>query len=428
MTLPCRQPRSAPPRRPAGHDPAPARPTHGYYLLQRLGIDQTAMAEAIIQSGGRAAGNPLHPTVLNSMLLGHEERWPRTTPRREIERQAAAWLAGRGVGEADIRRFWQPAGGPPPPAPAAPRAAPSTSPILDDLPEAVMISETARRAFGLFGDPFTDDIQEPADVWLADEQHYVLEAMRQTIRNGGIVAVVGESGSGKTVLRELLFHRLLDDERMHVVKPETVDKSRLKASGMLDAILYDLAPGQPPRRTLEAKARQVRGLLARHAREGHRVGLFIEEAHDLSVETLKYLKRLMEMKEGLGAGLGIVLVGQPELSRLLDERIHFDAREVIARTHRTTLPALRSEEVRGYLETKFRRLGKRFGDLFGDDVPAAVERALTVRRGSGMGAHRESWCYPLRINNLIRLALNHAAEIGEPRVSAELIHNLGRGV
>lgn len=70
-----------------------------------------------------------------------------------------------------------------------------------------MLSPAAKRHFKIFRDPFQDDVASPEDVFMSDEQRYILEAMIQTAKAGGITAVIGESGSGKSTLRKLLQHR-----------------------------------------------------------------------------------------------------------------------------------------------------------------------------------------------------------------------------
>ena len=59
--------------------------------------------------------------------------------------------------------------------------------------------------------------------------------------------------------------------------------------------------------------------------------LMIEEAHDLSIPTLKYLKRFWELEDGFKKLLAIVLIGQVEMKAKLDESQNWEAREVIRR-------------------------------------------------------------------------------------------------
>lgn len=62
------------------------------------------------------------------------------------------------------------------------------------------LNQAAKQHFGLFRDPFNDEIQSADDVYMTSDVRYVREAMFQTACHGGFVAVVGESGAGKSTL------------------------------------------------------------------------------------------------------------------------------------------------------------------------------------------------------------------------------------
>ncbi|MGK3503204.1 AAA family ATPase, partial [Escherichia coli] len=66
-----------------------------------------------------------------------------------------------------------------------------------------------KKAFGLFRDPFADEaMQGSDDVFTTPDIRYVREALYQTARHGGFMAVIGESGAGKSTLRRDLTERI----------------------------------------------------------------------------------------------------------------------------------------------------------------------------------------------------------------------------
>jgi ATPase subunit of ABC transporter with duplicated ATPase domains len=66
-----------------------------------------------------------------------------------------------------------------------------------------------KKAFGLFRDPFADEAMQGAeDVFTTPDIRYVREALFQTARHGGFLAVIGESGAGKSTLRRDLIERV----------------------------------------------------------------------------------------------------------------------------------------------------------------------------------------------------------------------------
>ncbi|MCU7842089.1 MAG: AAA family ATPase [Candidatus Thiodiazotropha sp. (ex Troendleina suluensis)] len=281
-----------------------------------------------------------------------------------------------------------------------------------------MLSQQAKRHFNLFQDPFLDDVQGPDDVFLDSEQRYIRESMYQAAKHGGFLAVIGESGAGKTTLRKDLIERISRDKvPITIVQPRIIDKGRLSAGAICDSIIHDVSQ-EFPRRSLEGKARQIETLLTGSSRAGNHHALIIEEAHDLSVSTLKYLKRFWELEDGFKRLMGIILIGQTELKHRLDERSNWAAREVIRRCEVAELRPLNGN-LEDYLTLKFKRVGKQLDDIFDQDSYEALRSRLVQRqRGSTQVI---SMMYPLVVNNAVRKAMNVAADIGNPKVNAELI-------
>lgn len=379
-------------------------------VLAAYGVRQSDLCAAVIQTNGR----PLSITAMS--LLLNWGTWPKGTPEGEIKRQIEDFLLRRGVPQDTLRAIWtmdehdtyrsaHPVGihvGQPSPK----------KPQPDYEPEVEMLTPAARKAFQIFRDPFINDISGPDDLYLSADQRYIREALFQTARHGGMIAVVGESGAGKSVLRRDLIDRLQREEHpVNVIFPRSLDKSTLKASAINEAIIQDLAPGTKTPRSLEAQARLVEKLLLGSARAGNVHVLLIEEAHDLSLATLKHLKRYYELEDGYRKLLGIILIGQPELKAKLDERQNWEAREVIQRIQVAELVGLAGAQgLRDYVRHKLGRVSVA-DDFIAEDAYEAMA-AYLARRGG---------LYPLRVNNLLTRALNRAAELGVPSLTAELI-------
>jgi len=294
-------------------------------------------------------------------------------------------------------------------------------PEKDEEPEETceMLSQQAKKVFKLFKDPFTDDVNEAKDVFMGESTRYVSEYMYMTAKIGGMLAVIGESGSGKTTLRRLLADRIANEGlKVKVIFPRTIDKSRLTATAICDAIIEDCS-SERPRRTLEAKGRQIEKILAASAGSGWSHTLIIEEAHDLTVQTLKYLKRFWEMEDGFKKLLSIILIAQPELKNKLDESRNWDAREIIRRMEVTEIePLIKEEDLRAYLALKFKRIGTDPAGVLSEDAYKAIIKKLTRRFRSGT-VH--TLAYPLTVNNLVKKAMNTAATVGQQMVDAETV-------
>lgn len=288
------------------------------------------------------------------------------------------------------------------------------------------LSPAARRHFKLIRDPF-DDPRAESDVYLSDDARYVLGCMMDAALHGNFLAVVGESGSGKTTLRRLMLERLkTEGENVIVIEPYILttggqgrDAKPLRAGHIAEAILATVAPGRRVPASSEARNRLLHELLRQSNRGGNRHLLVIEEAHDLHTHTLKSLKRFFELEDGLSRLLSIILIGQTELGVKLSSS-GADVREVVQRCDVVPLPPLR--DVAGYVRHRFQRAGMDAGEIFEPDSLDELRQRLIVTRGGKGGGTDLS--YPLAVANLAVRAMNLAAGIGEPLVTADVVRQV----
>lgn len=282
--------------------------------------------------------------------------------------------------------------------------------------EVEMISQEAMKYFKIFRNPFIDDIQKDSDIFMSEEHRYIEAAMLDAARHSGFLAVIGEVGSGKSVMRRKVVEQLKKDGDVIVIYPQMIDKTRVNAASICDAIIMDLSEAKPSMK-LEAKTRQVHKLLLERAKQGFRAVLIIEEAHDLHTNTLKYLKRFYELEDGYRKLLGIILVGQVELKNLFNETTHIEMREVIRRIQTAEIKGLNGN-TKDYLTMKFKRINAKINDIFEDSAFAALGRRLTTqdRRNQTI-----SHAYPLIVNNYAARCMNLAYEMGEKKVTEAVV-------
>lgn len=284
-----------------------------------------------------------------------------------------------------------------------------------------------KKHFGLFRDPFAEYIRSAEDVFTSTDVRYVREALFQTAKHGGFMAVVGESGAGKSTLRRDLLDRINQENapiiaiEPYIIAMEDNDLKgkTLKASHIAEAIITTLAPLESVKRSPEARFRQLHRVLKESSRSGYSHVLIIEEAHSLPVPTLKHLKRFFELEDGFKKLLLIVLVGQPELKLKLSER-NTEVREVVQRCEIVELAPLDAELER-FVEHKLERVGKKISDIFEDDAFLAVrQRLVAVNRQK----QSTSLLYPLAVGNLLTAAMNLAESLGIPKVNGQVVMNV----
>ena len=186
---------------------------------------------------------------------------------------------------------------------------------IDMLLRKQTLTPEAKQHFKLFQNPFDNDVQAAEDVFANPDIRFVREYMWQTAKQGGFIAIVGESGAGKSTLRRDLIDRVgREDAPIIIIEPvvlamedNDVKGKTLKAASIADAIIYALSPLAKPRISMEAKGRQLHQILKDSRRAGFSHCLIIEEAHGLSVPTLKHLKLFLELEDGFKKLLSVML-------------------------------------------------------------------------------------------------------------------------
>ncbi|KAF7600613.1 MAG: ExeA protein [Candidatus Dactylopiibacterium carminicum] len=270
----------------------------------------------------------------------------------------------------------------------------------------------------------------PCRPWMfsgRDDSAVTRKPLAKRTRKAWMLRLVGESGSGKTTLREELEERIrIEQRQVIIIKPYVMEMEKTERKGkpmwagqVSESIIHTLDPGASIRSSTQARNNQVHKLLAESERAGYRNLLIIEEAHRMPVSTLRALKGFMELKTGLRRLLGVVLIGQPELDNTLNDKDPA-VREIVQRCERREMLPL-DEDLPVYLGHKFSRVGANVADALADGAIDAIRARLTRLPRGGSAAEGRSICYPLVVNNLVTRALNAAAGVAMPRVTADVI-------
>ena len=289
--------------------------------------------------------------------------------------------------------------------------------INHDNQEVEMVIPAALKHFKLFRDPFLNDVQKAGDIHMDDDRHYIEAAMMDAATYSGFLAIVGEVGSGKSTIRKRVIEQLRAAGDVHIVYPEILDKERVGSGSLCDAIVMSIS-SEKPKIKHEQKARQVRGLLLERTQNNSRVCLVIEEAHRLSVPAFKTLKQLHEMEDTTGYRklLGIILIGQSELGGLLDERYHPEMREVIRRCQVARIHGLQS--IGKYAEKKLGAVGGKIENIIDAEALELLGKRLVAKDEQ---LRSFSTAYPLTVNHYLARAMNLAYEMGESKVTADVV-------
>ena len=301
----------------------------------------------------------------------------------------------------------------------------TTKGVADMLLRKQALTQGAKKHFNLFRDPFAE-INDADEVFSqSSDIRYVRESLYSAVKHGGFMAVIGESGAGKSTLRRDLIERIRKENLPAVViepyvlgmEDNDVKGKTLKALSIAEAIISAVSPLASIKRSSEARFRQLHQVLRDSRKAGNHHVLIIEEAHGLSIPTLKHLKRFFELEDGFKKLLSIVLIGQPELKIKLAEQ-NFEVREVVQRCEVVTLRPM-DDVLTEYLAFKFKKAGKEIGDVIDAQGIEALRGALTMQ---ARGRREEvSLLYPLAIGNFVSASMNVAAELKSPLVNKDIV-------
>lgn len=391
-------------------------------VLRQIGKKQSDLATHL---------NVSQATV--AQIVNHGQ-WPESLDTLDLQESILDYLEANGANEQQLGGVFEEVSEPPVLADAAARS--SQSKVESNQEEAMLLrkqtlNQGTRRHFGIFSDPFADDaVQSVEDMYASPDIRYVKEAIWQTAKNGGLLAVVGESGAGKTtLLRELEDRIVRESQPILIVKPyvlamEDNDQrgKTLKSTHIAEALMAAVAPLEKPKSSPEARFAQLHKALKSSHEAGYRHCLVIDEAHALPIPTIKHLKRFFELELGFKKLLSIILIGQPELKVKLSER---DAavREVVQRCEMVELTPLEGGRLDEYLKFKLERKGKKLDEVIDQSGVDALRSRLTINANRQTGGRPEvvNLLYPLALGNLLTGAMNLAADLGVPVVTADVV-------
>jgi general secretion pathway protein A len=251
--------------------------------------------------------------------------------------------------------------------------------------------------FSLTPDPrfsYTNALYQEAFATL----RYGIEARK------GFIVITGEAGTGKTTL----LRRLMQSFGRHV-QTAYIYNPHVTLSELLRLILSDLGLTNRTDDRL-AMIAQLNEYLIKQLKEQNIVTLLVDEAQELSVEMLEEVRLLSNLETDTQKLLQIVLMGQPELERKLDQPELRQLKQRVAL--RCRLDPLPSNEVGEYISARLKAVGYSRKDLF---HASAVEKIAMHSRG-----------IPRIINIICDNALLIAFAASKKTISAATIDEVAR--
>jgi general secretion pathway protein A len=213
----------------------------------------------------------------------------------------------------------------------------------------------------------------------------------------GFIVLTGEAGTGKTTLLKKAMTGFGSS-----VKTAYVPYTPFNRAELLPAILTEL--GLPPSDSRSAIG-HFTDYLTEQFRTGNIVALLIDEAQNLSLESLEELRCLGNLETAKDKLVQIVLAGQVELEQKLDQPALRQLKQRVAL--RSRLRPVAHSEVKAYMDSRLQVIGHTTEKLFD---PGAIEKIALYSTG-----------IPRLINIICDNALLIAYAVSEQKVSAAMI-------
>ncbi len=244
------------------------------------------------------------------------------------------------------------------------------------------------QAYGFKHSPFQDRV-EPEAMLLDARMQQGLARLAYFAEDGQVALLSGGTGLGKSSLMRV-FLKTLPRSQYH---PLVLESCRFESAALLRMIVTEL--GERPRL---GKDRLFSQILEKTRSLGRILLLVVGEAHLLSEQTLTELRLLS------GHERKLLLVGQPDLSRILGRSSLVDLSSRIAVRH-TLFPFL-PEQTRAYLDHRLTLAGGK---------PERIEEEAGARIHTITGGN------PRLINNLCTLCFLRGSSMDAPPINRDLV-------
>ena len=218
--------------------------------------------------------------------------------------------------------------------------------------------------YGLQKKPFSLS-PDPDYLFMSSKHEKVYIHLRYAIfENKNFAVITGEIGSGKTILINFLLRQIKESFKIAYIRNTLVSPVQF-----LKFICQEFkisVEGFDKPKILDA----LREFLLKEYSANHRVILIIDEAQNLSFQTLEEIRLISNIETEKEPLWQIILVGQPELrKKLRHPSLKQFAQRVTVYCH---LEPLNKEETFEYIRHRLRVAGARNLDIFTKDAMEAI--------------------------------------------------------
>jgi general secretion pathway protein A len=260
-----------------------------------------------------------------------------------------------------------------------------------------------RKFYGFKERPF-EITPDPKFVYLSEIHQEALARLQYAVREGkGFSVITGEAGTGKTTLVHMLLSKLNGCVRTSFIFNPILDRA-----DFLNYVCDDLGITSDGMKSRGQSLTALHNFLLDCFARDEKVFLIIDEAQSLEPGLLQEVRLLTNLETSKSKLLHVILLGQPELNKILAEpRFRPLKQRITVRYH---LRPLRLKETKQYIQYRLKRAGSRNLSIFDN------------------GAIREIYRYSKGIPRLINIVCDNALLTGfsleETRIKKKIIRDV----
>jgi general secretion pathway protein A len=205
-------------------------------------------------------------------------------------------------------------------------------------------------------------------LYLSEIHQEALAHLQYAIKEGkGFTVITGEAGTGKTTLVHTLLGELDGN-----IKTCYIFNPILERADFLNYICDDLGIKSDGMKSRGQSLAALHNFLLNCFERNEKVFLIIDEAHSMDPDLLQEVRLLTNLETTKNKLLHVILLGQPELNKILKEpRFRPLKQRITVRYH---LRPLNFQETKEYIIYRLKRAGSRNISLFDNNAIKEIYR------------------------------------------------------
>jgi general secretion pathway protein A len=261
--------------------------------------------------------------------------------------------------------------------------------------------------FNLSRNPFPV-APDNTDFYMSQHNEAVIKKLtREILSRKGFMLLTGDVGLGKTTISR----RIIQILEQHQVETALIFQSFFQGTGLLKEIIKDFGMAtEEIRADLPTLMNLLNDFLLQKNREGVNCAILIDDAQNLSIESLELIRMISNLEADREKLVQIILVGQPELLEKINSH---ELRQLKSRVAIRQNPVpLEKSELGKYIQFKLNRAGDSGRITL---MPKALDRLYRLTGGN-----------PRKINILMDRALHYAFDESTAAITPRHIKNADR--